>query len=117
MDERKPFCDAVDEMMDELTERLHTVIHGLITKLQSHFTEGELQEIDANETNIKKVKRFFTALKTKNVDTYEKCLVAIKDLKHPDVAECLTEKWKTNQLQSAVRSPSKKGVYILIYHA
>ena len=85
MNERESFSLAVDQMMETLTGRLHTVIDSLIVKLYAFFTEGERQEINASKTNIKKVEEFFRALKTKQVDVYEKCLTAINELQHPDV--------------------------------
>ena len=94
MSERELFSLAVDEMMETLTERLHTVIDDLILKVYACFTEGERQNIHASRTNIKKVEEFFKTLKTKGVEEYKKCLTAMEELKHPDVAKMLRAKWK-----------------------
>ena len=95
MNERESFKLAVDEMMGTLTERLHTVIDELILRLYAYFTEGERQEIQhPSKTKIKMVEEFFKTLKTKGVEVYEKCLTAMVELKHPDLARMLREKWK-----------------------
>lgn len=99
---RTLFHNAVDKTMEKLTERLHTVVDDLILKLYSCFTEAERQEINASRTNIKKVEKFFVTLKTKNVDAYEKCLMAMKDLNHGDLAAALKEEWK----ELSLRQPS-----------
>lgn len=95
MDEKKSFSCAVNEMMETLTETLHTVIDELILKTYNCFTEGERQEINASITKIKQVEKFFTTIKTKDVEAFEKCLIAIENLKHPDLARRLREKWRS----------------------
>ena len=109
--DRESFAYAVDEMMDVLANTLHTVIDGLTIKLYNCFNEGERQEINASRTNITKVKEFFTSLKTKEVDAYERCLTAMNELKHPALAKALREKWysaprrqSTSQASSSVAS-------------
>ena len=102
MDETKSFALAVDGMMDSLTEKLHTVIDELIIKLYDCFTLSERQEIDACNTNIKKVEKFFSTMKTKNVTVYGRCLNAIEDLKHPEIAQNLREKWENAQKRDSV---------------
>ena len=103
MDEKKlreSFSYAVNKMMGELSERLHTVIDDLLVKLYNCFTERERQEINASKTNIKKVEEFFMALKTKDVDAYERCLIAMEDLNHHDLASTLKAEWKCAPQQS-----------------
>ena len=95
MNERESFKLAVDEMMGTLTGSLHTVIDELILKLYACFTEGERQQIQhPNRTKIQMVEEFFKTLKTKGVEVYKKCLTAMEELKHPDLARMLREKWK-----------------------
>lgn len=107
MNERQSFSVAVDEMMGTLTETLHTVIDGIILKTYNCFTEGERQEINASKTNIKKVEEFFRTLKTKGVDAYERCLTAMNDLHHPDLARTLREKWRNaSSLVPPIQQPS-----------
>ena len=94
MEEGTKFCDAVDEMMNDLAHSLHTVVDGLKLKLFDEFTEHERQKIDVSGTDIKKVTIFFTILKTKSADAHQKCLKALEELKHKDVADKLREKMK-----------------------
>ena len=91
---RSSFHYAVERMMDRLTESLHTVVDGLIMKLYDCFTEAERQEINASRTNIQKVEKLFTTLKTKDVSVYERCLRAMQDLQHAEIASALKEEWK-----------------------
>lgn len=102
------FCNVVDEMMDELAHSLHTVVDGLKLKLYGEFTEYERQSIDAGETNMKKVTTFFTILKTKTVDAHQKCLKALEDLKHKDMADKLRERMKSARLLRT--EPSKRNI-------
>ena len=93
--QRQSFSSAVDEMMGTLTETLHTVIDDLLMKTYNCFTEGERQQINhPSKTNMKKVEEFFRTLKTKGVDAYERCLTAMNDLHHPNLAATLKEKWR-----------------------
>ena len=94
--DRKMFGRAVDELMDELTNTLHTVVRDLMLKLHSEFTELERQKIDGRETDMERVTTLFTTLKTKPVDTYQKCLKALEELKHHDVADKLRDKMKSS---------------------
>ena len=108
MDERNSFAYAVDEMMERLTATLHTVIDDLIIKLYDCFIESERQEIKACNTNFKKVEEFFSTIKTKDSTVYERCLDAIKNLKHPDTARILREKWGNAQNRNSLvaKAPS-----------
>ena len=109
MDETRSFACAVDEMMGVLTETLHTVIDDLILKLYDCFTESERQEINACKTNIKRVEEFFSTLKTKNVAVHERCLIAIKDSQHPEIARILREKWTNlNAMQASISVVTSK---------
>lgn len=86
------FCHAVDEMMDYLTNTLHTTVDDLLTKLYGEFQLEERQNIDASRTAAEKVKTFFEALKTKSVGAHQKCLTVLGELKRRDVANKLKEK-------------------------
>lgn len=88
------FPRAVDELMEELTNSLHTVVNDLLLKLYDKFTEAERQDIDASRTNINKVKKLFIILKTKSIDAHQKCLKALEELGHHDIADKLRQKMK-----------------------
>ena len=96
------FCFAVDKLMYDLTNTLHTVVEGLKLKLYGEFTEVERQRIDCSEMNLSKVTIFFEILKTKSVDTHQKCLEALEELKHKEIADKLREKMKTPQLSKEI---------------
>ena len=115
---RDSFSYAVDKLMGELTERLHTVIDDLLLKLYDCFTERERQEINTNRINIKKVEDFFRIVKTKDVNSYEKCLTAMEDLNCHDLASNLREEWKSVPQRSVAHGmslASRKLVYLLGY--
>lgn len=103
---RESFRVAVDGLMEELTNSLHTVVDDLQTKLHSHFTEGERQNIDSARTNISKVKALITAVKTKSIETYERFLAALDECNHTDVATKLRNKWMMSTLASGGVPPS-----------
>ena len=102
------FGNAVDEMMDGLVHSLHTVIDDLKLKLYDELTEYERQNIDGSRTNMDKVTTFFTILKTKSVDTHQKCLRALEELKHKDVADKLRERMESACLLRT--APSKLNI-------
>lgn len=96
------FCRAVDGLMDHLTHTLHTVVDDLKLKLYGEFTEQERQNIDSSGTDFKKVEALFTSLKTKSVNVHQKCLKALEELKHKDVAKKLNEKMENSFLAVTV---------------
>jgi len=93
MAEARSFHVAVDDLMEELTSSLHTVVDDLQTKLHSHFSENERQNIDSARTNILKVKALITVVKTKSVETYKRFLAAIDECNHAGMARRLWDKW------------------------
>ena len=101
-EDRAKFCYAVDNSMYDLTNTLHTVVEELKLKLFGEFTEGERQEIDCSGTNLRKVTILFETLKTKSVDTHQKCLEALEELKHKEIADKLREKMKTPGLPKEI---------------
>ena len=101
------FCDAVDELMDDIARTLHTVVDDMTLKLYGEFTERERQKIDGSGTDINKVTTFFTILKTKSADAHQKCLKVLEELKHKEVADKLREKMKS--LLRTVPGKQKSG--------
>ena len=98
------FRYAIDKMMETLTDRLNTVVDGLIRKLYDCFTEAERQKIKSSRTNIEKVEELFTTLKTKDVGVYERCLRALQELNHAQLASELENEWKISARQPSVFS-------------
>lgn len=94
-DEVRVFGHAVDQLMEDLTSSLHTVVNDVKIRLYDEFTEHERQVIDNSGTDIDKVISLFTSLKTKSVDAHHKCVNALEELGHHDVAEKLREKIKS----------------------
>ena len=86
------FRFAIDGLMQELVDRLHTVIVDLTIILYDCFTLSERQEIDAKPTNVNKVMQFFEVLKTKRTDTHNRFLDAIRSLNYGDLASKITAK-------------------------
>ena len=91
MEDKKLFSRAVNELMDELVHTLHTVVDDLKLKLYNEFTPYEHQSIDCCRTNIDKVKTLFESLKTKSAEVHKKCLKALEELKHNEIAKKLSE--------------------------
>ena len=100
------FLRAVDELMEYLTSRLHTVVNDLKLKLYGEFTEQERQNIDNSGTDIDKVIALFTSMKTKSVNAHHKCVKALEELGHKDVADKLREKIKNS---NSARTVAGKG--------
>lgn len=88
---RKMFCYAVDELMNELADNLHPVVDDLLLKLYSEFTEQERQNINNSGTSLNKIVHLFESLKTKSSDAHQKCLKALEELKHKEMADKLKE--------------------------
>ena len=71
-DERAKFSHAVDELMYDLVNTLHTVVGELKLKLYGELSGQERQHIDGRETNMDKVTNLFEILKTKSANAQQK---------------------------------------------
>jgi len=81
-------------------------VDDLVLKLHNCLTESERQQINSSHTNVIKEEQFFSALKIKDINAYEKWLIAMEDLCH----STLKEKWK-------MLSPSHfTGLCLLQFH-
>ena len=89
------FKFVVDDMMEDLTQRLDDVVDDLMIKLFDCFTEFERQKINTCSTSITKVKELLEILQTKQTDVHERFIdVLEKEFEYVELASELKQKWK-----------------------
>ena len=110
-EEREKFCHAVDELMYDLANTLHTVVGELKLKLYGEFTGQERQRIDGSGTDMEKVTNLVEILKTKSANTHQKCLKALEELKHEEIADKLREKMKKIRMSKTTSRKFTTGYF------
>ena len=89
--ESKSWKEALDVYWAELTERLSSVIDGVVRKMKCHISHSEYQKITSNTDPTNKIEAFLNAISSRTSRDFDAFCEALVAVKQNDLAEKLSK--------------------------
>jgi len=89
--ESETWKEALDSHLVELTERLTSVIDGVIRRMKLHISTQEYHQIKSIMNPAEKIEALLSAISTRTIKEFKVFCEALVDVKQNDLAEKLSK--------------------------